>query len=72
MRFQNLLNLRFALLPNKLLPENRFLNDFPKHNMFIICLIMQEHLLVEAEVWEAVNRPLAVFDVLFQLFAIYS
>ena len=65
MRFENLLNLRFALLAHKLLPENRLLNDLPEHNVLLVGLIMQEHLLVEAQVWKAVNRPPAVLDVLF-------
>jgi hypothetical protein len=65
MRFENLLNLRFAFLVDKLLFQNRFMNYFPKHNMLIVVLVMQKHLLVKTQMRKPVNRPLAIFYVLF-------
>jgi hypothetical protein len=65
MRFQNLFNLRFSFLVNELLFQNGFMNYLPKHNMFIIVLIMQKHLLVKAQMWKSIDRPLALFNVLF-------
>lgn len=65
MRFENLFDLRFAFLLDELLFQNGFMNYLPKHDMLFIGLIMQQHLLVKAQMRKAIYRPLSIFYVLF-------